>query len=387
MLRRQIPCHAAIKWIYPQEGKTRPQAKLIQKMNGSIPPNLSFPQVPYPQARQPFIKKPPGKKPQEIRFAQKDEDKKTVRKPLWQTLPKGFDSDPLPPGGGYKVPSQWEYYQSGLKKHFIKGQQEGSERFLEEVRYNKKKRWGLFLGVTGLIFILTAASTPLRKLLHVGILAALLPIPIVNANRTIPKLSDAYKVARQGNPQKADRMFNTALREFNYSLFQDFLKPVSLALVFTTLLGLPQSFAKPKTEWLKLGTHYLKKTANRYLKTRYPLNRQIVEGLESRSMVETAICSPLEKLNLFKAPKSKTAPASWSKWTSEQLERLGWKHDLQPYPLLRRLNLFLRKHGDRWEDWLRRFPLMERLLGKKHGISAREQLPGVSTANEASGPG
>lgn len=232
---------------------------------------------------------------------------------------------------------------------------------------NKKRRLMLFSWVTLLSVLLSAARGSVRTLMHIGIMGALMPLPILSANRAIPKLGDAYDVAKQGNPKKADEMFSDAVNEFNYSVFQRFFKPITYAIFLTTLLTLPQNLAKPKTQWKNIGTHYLKQAANKVSGKEHFLTSHPQVGVDTRNLIESVACWPVERLDRLFAPNK----GKWSIWLGTHAERLGWKQEYQPYPLLKKANLKLQVFGDEWESWMREKPLLDKILGKP------QQLPEV----------
>ena len=115
---------------------------------------------------------------------------------------------------------------------------ETDQRYLEALRQDQHTRFK-----AGTMFAATAAGlTIFRRLRRTAILFLALAIvtkPITVATQTFPKMDEAYKNYRQGNPKKAEWQFGLALNQSSYSIFRDFFKPISLGVSLAYLLELP----------------------------------------------------------------------------------------------------------------------------------------------------
>lgn len=118
----------------------------------------------------------------------------------------------------------------------IKSYMDGYKRYKDEVFGSLKHLLTTVAMVTGL----TVGQTMFRKnraRVESLFLLAFLAYPVSAAVNALPKMIDAYKLARSGEPSKGKAQFSQAFNESIYQIFHNYIKPftISTALLFPLL--------------------------------------------------------------------------------------------------------------------------------------------------------
>lgn len=259
------------------------------------------------------------------------------------------------------APTRFQFYRHGFQKYFLTGAgRKNNNRYLQEFKKNRLKGLVIGGGIAALSVFMMAINTQMRKLTHLLFLSALLVYPVMKANQIMPKLAEAYQVTKEGNPKQGDQMFKDSLQDLNYVIFQAFLKPISIALMLTTLLGLPQGLRRPQPNWLnKLlpGVVKNKLADKKFFGT---LVRDLPKDTETRGFVESIICFAVESINKL-APKH-NGVRSLKDSIERGLLKIGIPKDWQPINILIRFNNWLTPKGNRLEALaLKKAPILKGL--------------------------
>jgi hypothetical protein len=139
------------------------------------------------------------------------------------------------------VPDKWEFYWSELKANMRPAIRQGGEQYKEALLKDEHTR----LKALSMLFATGIGLTIFRRLRRTAtflLFMAILGKPIMVATQAFPKMSEAYEEVKNGNPSKGREKFRDALDESFYSIFKDFLKPVSYGIMLAYLLEVPFIF-------------------------------------------------------------------------------------------------------------------------------------------------
>lgn len=136
------------------------------------------------------------------------------------------------------TPSKWDFYWDEFRANYSRSQEAGNERYKEELKRNKKSTLKLVF-LTALAGLGFTAFRRLRRTFTYLMMLGLLSYPIMEANRTFPKLGEAYKQVQQGDPTKGRETFRKAMDDSVYSIFQGFFKPFSYGMLIALALSIP----------------------------------------------------------------------------------------------------------------------------------------------------
>lgn len=156
------------------------------------------------------------------------------------------------------IPDKWDFYWSELKANMGSAMRQGGEQYKEALLKDEHTR----LKALGMLFATGIGLTVFRRLRRTAtflLFMAILGKPIMVATQTFPKMSEAYEEVKSGNPGKGRQKFRNALDESFYSIFKDFLKPVSYGVMLAYLLEIPFAF---RNEGNGIRHHIIRKTAD-----------------------------------------------------------------------------------------------------------------------------
>ena len=136
------------------------------------------------------------------------------------------------------VPSKFDFYWDEFRANYRKSKRDGSERYQQEIKTDKKAGFKLvFLSVAaGLGF---TAFRRLRRTFSYLFMMTLLSYPIMEANRTFPKLTEAYNEVKAGNPTQGKETFRKAMTDSVYAIFQSLFQPLSKGMLIALVLSAP----------------------------------------------------------------------------------------------------------------------------------------------------
>lgn len=143
------------------------------------------------------------------------------------------------------VPGKYEFYWEEIKDNFLASQLKSNQRFQKELAGNPSSVGRLLL-FGGLFALLRTALQRIPRTATYGFVMLLLMRPVIDANRTFPKMEEAYSEVAAGNPSKGKRIFKQALDNTSYSIFQMVFKPLTLGYILALVLALPKIMRNPK---------------------------------------------------------------------------------------------------------------------------------------------
>lgn len=128
------------------------------------------------------------------------------------------------------TPGKWKFYWREFTANYFRSRRQGSVRYQEKLRRDKKARWKLVAFTLATALGLTVFRQ-MRRTVSIALMMFLMSAPIKEANRTFPKLAESYEQVKQGNPTRGRKMFAQALEDSVYSIFQDFMKPLTFGVI------------------------------------------------------------------------------------------------------------------------------------------------------------
>ncbi len=182
-------------------------------------------------------------------------------------------------------PTSKEFYREGLST-FTESYVNGSKKYFKSLKENPLK------AISTLIFSASVGAgltslTKFKNLAHHSFLLALLGYPVLVANRTFPKFTEAYRMVQEGNPTQGRETMKKAMDDSVYHIMHEFFKPMSFAYLFAIAFSLPSVLARKPKDIMELAAKGVLKLLrakpdHRFIKA---LDRQIYKPLTQRGQV------------------------------------------------------------------------------------------------------
>lgn len=138
------------------------------------------------------------------------------------------------------LPTPREFYWQEFISHYQDSKQAGTQRYIDNLKKDQHARTkAALLSIT--VGVGMTAFRRLKRTYLYTLMMGLMAYPIIEANRTFPKLSQAYEQVKQGNPTEGRQTFRKAMNDSVYSILVDFLKPISYGLALAFALGIPSA--------------------------------------------------------------------------------------------------------------------------------------------------
>ncbi len=192
----------------------------------------------------------------------------------------------------------------------VKSYLSGYKRYKDQVLNNPVE----LIKTTGIVLGLTLFQTMFRKQrarVESIFLLGFLAYPVSAAVNALPKMIDAYKLARSGEPTEGKTQFRQAFNEFIYQVFHNYVKPftISAFMLFPVL--------NPTYMIRKAGTLYKDRVGWRKV-----ANWGIKKLFKNPEKVKTDIKKPLQQ---FERWTDNFADKKWiKKWDKPALKIQKW---------------------------------------------------------------
>lgn len=136
------------------------------------------------------------------------------------------------------IPGKWQFYWEEIR-HLLSGDSyTGSQRYLQTLKKDRRARLK-FLTLTSLSAIGFTMFRRLQRTTGLILALSLMTSTVMDNLKTLPKLPQAYEHVQRGNPTRGRRLFQEAMKDSLYSIFQDFMKPLAIGGSIAMLLSVP----------------------------------------------------------------------------------------------------------------------------------------------------
>jgi hypothetical protein len=142
------------------------------------------------------------------------------------------------------VPGKYEFYWEQLKENYLASRDKGEARYKNTMKNDRRTQ----IRVAALSLLAGLSFTAFRRLYRTvsfAFIMGLLAYPIMETNRTFPKMEEAYRQVQQGNPSLGKKTFRKGLDDSLYSIFHGFFKPLYYGIMLSMLLTVPKALKAP----------------------------------------------------------------------------------------------------------------------------------------------